>query len=467
MQRSQAQPAKAVGVLVPIGLLLGWGVATTWLSTRFGPPTTLAEEPIELFVLLQIAGGLVWLWCLAALRRRSGARLLWLVVGVGLLLRLALFASTPILENDYQRYLWDGAVVAHGLDAYAHAPADLLGPESPAGPAYAPLVEEGRDVLEAVNHPDLTTVYPPIVQDAFDVAHQLEPWKPLGLRLVWLFLDFLILALLLLGIRNVQGHAWHLAIYWLNPLLLKEIYNSLHMELVLLVFLTGALLSAGSRRIMMALVMIAFAISAKLWPVYWLPLLVRMRGTGRVAAALGVGAVGVSTAFLLSPMLESAVSDGSGLAAYARGWEMNDSAFVILQALMGLVTPTHASLAARLAVGGLLLAVLARQLRTPICGLLDLAGRALVVVAAVFLLSPTQFPWYFLWCLPALVFRPNFPLLILTVTLPIYYARFRFVEHGLEDWFDYGVVWVQFIPTWVLLGRQYLGARATEPAEAR
>ncbi len=457
-------------LLAPLAALVAWGVGTALLSRRFGAPNLPADEPIAAFVLLQVAGGVIWLWALVVLRRRSDTRLLWLVLGVGLVLRLALFFSTPILENDYQRYLWDGAVTAHGLDPYAHAPADLLTHAASAGPAWAPLVVEGRAVLEHVNHPHLATIYPPVAQGAFAIAHRLAPWKPVGLRVVWLGLDLAACLLLILGIGRTADRAWRLGIYWLNPLLLKEVYNSLHMEMVLLVFATAALVWATRRRIVLACGALGLAIGAKLWPVIWLPLLLRGRGLRRRHVVLGCVTAGVLATFLVWPLLRAALGptgDASGLGAYARAWEMNDSAFVVLQALMRFVLPAQAPIAARAAVGLLLLVLLAWQMRRPVADGHDFAQRALVMVAALFLLSPTQFPWYFLWCLPALALRPSVPLLLLTVTLPLYYLRFRFVEWGRADWFDYGVVWLQFVPTWVLLAREYWQVPRLRTVEAR
>ncbi|MFP4193208.1 MAG: hypothetical protein ACLFU6_14195, partial [Candidatus Hydrogenedentota bacterium] len=80
-----------------------------------------------------------------------------------------------------------------------------------------------------------------------------------------------------------------------------------------------------------------------------------------------------------------------------------------------------------------------------------LCERALWIIAALFLLSPTQFPWYWTWMLPLLAIRPSPGLLILTATLPLYYLRFPMRELGYTAWFDHGVVWLEFGPALVLL----------------
>jgi len=454
-------------LVLPVAALLAWGAATVLLSGRFDGSLSSAEEPIEIFVALQILGGAIWFWTLAALRRQSGARLVLLVVVVGLVLRAAFFFSTPILEDDYQRYLWDGGVVAHGLDPYAHAPADLLLGAGMPRAAWDPLVDEGDDVLQQVNHPHLRTIYPPVAQGAFALAHVIAPWKPLGLRLVWLGLDLIVCLLLLRGLGRASDRAWRLAIYWLNPLLIKEIYNSLHMEMVLLVFATAALVWAGRKRFLPACVALGLAIGAKFWPALWVPLLLRRRGLGKRRLAIGLLVAGAVALACVLPILRGGTGEDSGLSAYASHWEMNDGAFVLLLAFFEWWAGAHGMLLARASVALLVLGVLTTRLKRPVGDGADVTGRALWVVAALFLLSPTAFPWYFLWCLPLLALRPQSALLLLTATLPLYYLRFRFAQHDNVGVFDYGVVWLEFLPTWILLARSGLRARQARTAEAR
>ena len=71
----------------------------------------------------------------------------------------------------------------------------------------------------------------------------------------------------------------------------------------------------------------------------------------------------------------------------------------------------------------------------------DAPRQYVVLVGAVFLLIPTQFPWYWLWCLPLMTVRPCFPLMLYVVLLPLYY---------IQDWGP-GVYWVEHLPVWSLL----------------
>ncbi|MBC8050321.1 MAG: hypothetical protein H7X92_09280, partial [Chitinophagales bacterium] len=45
---------------------------------------------------------------------------------LGLFIRLIWFGSPAPLENDFYRYLWDGAMLAHGFNPYTLSPAQVL-----------------------------------------------------------------------------------------------------------------------------------------------------------------------------------------------------------------------------------------------------------------------------------------------------------------------------------------------------
>lgn len=70
------------------------------------------------------AVGLVYMHSERAIPARlSRASAFWPMVGLGLAMRLVWFATAPPLEDDFYRYLWDGAAVASGRSPYALSPA--------------------------------------------------------------------------------------------------------------------------------------------------------------------------------------------------------------------------------------------------------------------------------------------------------------------------------------------------------
>jgi hypothetical protein len=157
------------------------------------------------------------------------------------------------------------------------------------------------------------------------------------------------------------------------------------------------------------------------------------------------------------PVLAAGLDDTSGFTAYAGRWEMNNGPSLILIGLASWKSEwVGGSLSPRLIFSGMACAitlmVVAWSTNRPVANGQDLVGRVLAVAACVFLVSPTQFPWYALWFLPFLAIRPMAALLIYGITLPLYYLRFLFVDMGWTHWFDWGVVWLEHGPVMVLLG---------------
>jgi hypothetical protein len=89
----------------------------------------------------------------------------------------------------------------------------------------------------------------------------------------------------------------------------------------------------------------------------------------------------------------------------------------------------------------------------------EISRRFLLVVAALYLLSPTQFPWYYLWLLPFLTIHSQASFLLLTPLLSLYYLRFYFSARGMTNFHDNGVVWVEFVPVWVFLTWEWIKER--------
>ncbi len=74
-----------------------------------------------------------------------------------------------------------------------------------------------------------------------------------------------------------------------------------------------------------------------------------------------------------------------------------------------------------------------------------------IIAAATFLLSPAQFPWYYLWVLPFLVFFPYRGLLLLTALLPLYYAGFHLMVRGTMNAHGTWLVLLIWLPAWIML----------------
>ena len=428
------------------------------------------RRPILLMVSVLVAAGALYLFAGWGLRRTAPSKgfLVWVLVA-GALMRLVTIPSLPILEDDFYRYLWDGGVVAEGHNPYAYAPKDVLDGSEGVPAELVELAHDSGKVAERVNHPRIRTIYPPVAQASFALAHVIRPWSIIAWRIVLLGLDVAVVVLLLAILRRAGLPLLWVAVYWWNPLVVKELFNSSHLDVLALPFVLGAVLLVLRRRIVWAAAVLALGVGTKVWPVVLLPFVLRpvFGEPKRLVAALAVFAL--LSAAMLVPLYAAGLDPTSGFVAYGERWEMNDAAFMLVRRPVKWVIgdPAHARLAARLIVAALLVAWIAWLARRPISGPLDLCNRALFAVAAAFLLSPTQFPWYYVWIVPLLAIRPRFSLMLLTALLPLYYLRFHLAARGMVKLFDNGIVWIEYVPVWAMLIWEWYAERRKRLAPGR
>jgi hypothetical protein len=223
--------------------ILACCAAITHLSHHFTYATDMAERPILPFVALLMTAALPYFLAVYLVPRIAWSRsLAWCVFLAGAAMRLLFASSQPILEDDYYRYLWDGALTAHGYNPYTIRPADALAEGNGIPIAIAELARDSHPILARVNHPELGTIYPPVAQAFFAVAYWMAPWQTAGLRVLYYLADCAVFALLLALLRQLNRSPGLVLLYWWNPLCAKELYNSLHMDILLLPWLLAGLL---------------------------------------------------------------------------------------------------------------------------------------------------------------------------------------------------------------------------------
>jgi alpha-1,6-mannosyltransferase len=429
--------------------LLVWAFAMTHLSRDFALGIALSTLPIIAVVVLMCGGGFIFLAATVLLLRReitfddSPKLIAWIFV-IGLAARVVLLASESILEVDFNRYLWDGGMVAAGFDPYAIAPADII--RLPYNDLRLELSKTAAGVFDRIHYPMLTTIYPPIAQAAFALAHVLDPWSLTAWRIVCIAgetLTFMVMVSLL-GVLNRKRSL--VALYWWCPLVLKETVNSAHMEAVLTPLVLCAVHAAIAGRTWRAWGALALAIGTKLWPIVLVPLIARAtlhHLSPGLRCIVGISFVG-AVALMLSPMLTNGFTRGAGLGAFATTWSTNSAHMVVLESILP-------SLAARLLCAALLLAfviwIAAHASREPV----DLMRRIAVTAGAVVLLSPAQFPWYVLWVLPLAVCDRGTTWLVAAALLPLYYLAFHLDRAGLMWWHHGAIVWLIWFPVWATL----------------
>lgn len=415
-----------------------------------------------LFVGLLSAAGALYVFSATLLPRiKSSGALLAAIILVGFVARLGFFGSTPIYEDDWYRYLWDGAVVNAGINPYAASPAQGMQTDLDGNPiarsenaTIAQLQAIGADhphFPERVNYPYVTTIYPPIALGAFAGAHLIAPFHLDAFRAILLLSDGVALAVLIYLLRLYRRSAVWAVLYWWNPIVIVTVFNAGHMDALIAPFLLAAVAFAESRRPRLAAIALAAAAGVKLWPIVLAPIIFRawrkdtkeIFVTGSVFAAALVVFVG--------PLILSLQSQFSGLGAYASQWVTNS--FVFTYASAGLTVffengDRFVRLAAAAGVSAVALwfALSRRGAATPMPAAISLT------IVLSFILSPTGYPWYALWFIVFAPFAPMTGAVLFAVTLPIYYLRFLMSAHGWTPLFNFGLTPIEFgAPCAVLL----------------
>lgn len=460
---------RAEALLAVLGAALVLGMLALIWSTRglhHGNATTIAAVlPLILWLAVPTAALLLAGQAIARMRVTPFA---WgVVILTGLAMRLLWLGHTPPLEDDYYRYLWDGALVAHGLDPYRHAPEAFL--TSARGPAsHAALAARARDVIEHINFNDMRTIYPGTAQAVFALAHLIAPFKLDGLRLVFLAGELVTLGLLVTLLKELALPPLGAALYWCNPFAAVMTVGLAHVDALIPPLVLGALLAHARDRPIAALVLLGLAAGVKVWPVMLAPILLwpLLREPRRLL--LGCLALAATLAIVMGPVLISTLQPGSGLTAYAGSWSNNNAfySWVVhgLRAGLGLADGAERGLRAVLAIAtGLAALALAVRGDT---SLRSLSQRFMIVAATVFYLSPAQFPWYALWFLPLATLLGCRPLLLASALLPFYYLFFPYWPMEQGRLFFYGMAFIHSVPVlgWLLLDA--IRTRRTQTAKA-
>lgn len=372
-------------------LFLWIGVAVA--AERFDPDSRFGQRPFALVVCFLAVCFLLYLLSLAlvwkAPEHQATARLHWRAVLIfAVLFRLVLWWSQPIQELDLYRYLWDGRVLAAGINPYRYSPAQVEAardgePATAELAALADVLRRSREVTKIfsfIDHRSVPTIYPPLSEAVFGASAFITPERaPIRVQ-VGIFKGVLLLfdlstVLLVMGLlRNLNQPPAHALAYAWCPLVLKELANTGHLDAIA-VCLTAALfwlltlpraenttIAASNGRTTpphwrdwLAAALWGGAVLAKLYPIVLAPVLLAFwwrRARWRTGGPSAAFALIVLGGYVLLPPNSKAPkaetvgtvehSSFSGLGEFLRRWEMNDLLFSVVYENIRLRSPAHA-----------------------------------------------------------------------------------------------------------------------------
>ena len=376
-------------------VLVGGLGAVSLLGYGLGLPLLVLGSPQTHVAYIGLFGGLFLLYALAIwviLRRRLDDRLLLgLVLAGALLFRVSLLVSPVVLSSDVYRYLWDGRVQWAGISPYRYPPdaAEL-----------ASLRDEA--IHPNINRPAKVTVYPPGAQVAFALVALVAPGSLPAWRVFLLASEVVTVGLLLVLLRRTGVTPLAVIVYAWSPLVVFEGVQAGHVDLALIPLVLTALAWRQKGSSVRAGIALGGAVLMKLYPLVLLPAWWRPRDwrfPAAVAATVALGylphaaTVGLGALGFLPEYLGRAEDHNIGLRAlftYPLGLTGEPSravAMVLFFALMAGVV---------ISIG--------RGNRGDAAGMTR-AG-ALAVGTYLLMVPTAMHPWYVLWIVPFLCFRP-------------------------------------------------------------
>ena len=336
---------------------------------------------------------------------------------IGVLFRLFFLFSIPTLSDDYLRFIWDGQLLANGINPFDYLPTEVT-IDFP----------NKAELLADMNSSNYYTVYPPIAQTIYFLSAWLSPNSIFGSILVMRSILFaaeigiivLLPKLLRLINMNPSNSLW----YVLNPLVIIELTGNLHFEgMVLFFFLLAVYLLALNKEKLSAVAW-AFAAATKLIPIFFLPLILRKLSLKNAAAfylIFGVTFIGLWIPFCNSTLLPHFLESVS---LYSKTFEFNASVYYLVRAIGYQVMDyniiqTAGPWLARIAYVGILVLLLKKK----IISWQGFFTAILFALSWYYLLALIVHPWYSITLVFLAVFtRFRFPMVWSFLAVLSYWA---------------------------------------------
>ncbi len=326
-----------------------------------------------------------------SLRWVDSKKKLQYAIAAAILFRVALLFSIPTLSDDFYRFIWDGNLLAHGINPFAHTPVFYM---QNGLPSFL-----SAELFNNLNSQTYYTVYPSVCQYIFWISAQLAGTNPLG--------NVIVMKVILLAFE--LGTFWvmqrllnyfklpfkYLLIYALNPLIILELTGNLHFEGMMIFFLLAAFYLFLRQKVWTASLCFILAVNTKLIPLLLLPYLVFSLGWKRATQLVSLVLVG--TVLLHIPFLgpEFLTHFSDSLALYFQSFEFNASLYYLVrwvgfQTVGYNIIQTAAPLMALAACAIIITVSWKYRDRS----LKNLAFIYITIVTVYYLLSTTVHPWY-------------------------------------------------------------------------
>ena len=323
-----------------------------------------------------------------------------ITVVFAIVFRLVLLASVPTLSVDIFRYLWDGKVQAAGINPYRFPPQSTE-------------LTFLRDnlIYPKIYRPDLRTIYPPLSEAFFALTQLFSRNSVLIFKSFIAMIDAVSIILIMLFLKSKKIDPARVIIYAWSPLVVFEFAHSGHIDVLIIPLVILAIWSKIKNKDALSGIFLGLATLVKLYPAFLIfGLLERknLRLPFWFTLTILVGYI---------PYAQVGPKILGSLGTYLGGWGFNFLKYLLSSGLNHFLDNSSAissiiMLSILLIAGG---AVAFRNSEEQNPKSLvpksppdeKIIATTILLIGLFLLFSPTIYPWYAIWILPFLSFRPS------------------------------------------------------------
>ncbi len=402
-------------------------LAIVFVLTFFLFPA-LHNKPVINYAIVYITSSILFvLMCWFILKYNIPVNYIFSLIAVALILRIALISFHPIGSDDYYRYVWDGKVLANGINPYEFAPNDTA------------LTKLHSSIIPArVNYPDMKTIYPPLAQLFFYLSYKIGGESFIGIKLLLFLFDLMTMFGIFLIIKKLKMDYKNILIYVLSPLPLFQFFIDAHVDGFGLPLLIFAIFFYIDNKKTLSYIFIGLSICVKPLGLILLPIIFfnEKAFSERIKAIIIPVAI---TALMYIPFIFTG-SPFQALMQFTENWTFNGIIFDLLDSFIRDNQKTRLICAALLLISYLPV-VLSRK---------DFTIKIYLSLFLLFIFSPIVHPWYLSWLVILLPFIPRWSGIVFTGLISL--TVFTVVNYQLYGvWKEYTLVLLlEYVPVLAL-----------------
>lgn len=251
-------------------------------------------------------------------------------MGGAIAFRVIAWFALPELSDDYFRFVWDGRLWTHGENPFSQLPSAYAASE------YAGLGLT-QTLFDNLNSPDYHTIYPPVCQGIFYFSAWVFPdniyASVLVMKSFFFFAELGSIWLIIDLLKHWKQDMYKVFLYALNPLIIVELCGNLHFECLMIFFLLLSIWLLVKINWQLSAIAFGLAVSSKLIPLMFLPLLIMRIGFWRAIAYGSIVMVVTILGFLPIFDIETFLHLLESVQLYFQNFEFNASIYYLTRAI--------------------------------------------------------------------------------------------------------------------------------------